>query len=93
MEATSVFLRHVDYIFDKLNVSNPKGKRMKAPFTMENIDYVTHTLDDALDYLMELKMGNGVLVRKSRRKTGLVGFKCAVHEVMKMARDLLTRDK
>lgn len=92
-EATSKFLRQIDFIFDRLNISNPKGLGSKSPITRDNIEAVSITLQESIDYLMNLKLTNGMLIRNSRRKTGLIGFKCAAYGILAVARYLLFRDE
>ena len=90
-EATFIFLTTVDRLFDRLNAWNPYGKYQKSPITAANISDVETDLQTAIRYLSMLKLPNGQLLVESRRRTTVIGFKCAASGIIGIAKHLLLR--
>lgn len=88
--ATSRFLRHLDQLFDRLNASNPRGLGLKAPINIGNLAETEQILNDSMEYLLKLKIGDKLVIH-SRRRTGVIGFLTAVRAIASLARDILLR--
>ena len=92
-EETSIFLRKVDQLFDRLNASNPHGLGLKAPINLRNVNETSELLHDSMDYLWKLKTGSGQYVIHSRRRTAIIGFMAAVKGVTALAQEVLMREE
>ena len=91
--ATSRFLKVVDGLFDRLNASSVSGCGTKSAWTAENIDEIESDIKTAINYLSTLKTISGQPVLQSRRRTALIGFKCAATGIVAIARRMLFRNQ
>ena len=80
-EATVAFIRIIDRLFDILNSRNPCAKGFKAPLSFENHGDWGPFLDEAHDYVLNLKNSTGKYMHRTQQKTGYVGFVVAIESV------------
>ncbi|GBO03047.1 DNA transposase THAP9 [Araneus ventricosus] len=74
-EATILFLKKFNDLFDVLNSRNFLGKGYKSPFMEKNKTKFFQLLDETEAYIRGLKTSsNGELLLTSQRKTGFLGF-------------------
>lgn len=92
-QATSIFLRKVDQLFDRLNASCPRGLGLKAPLNINNLNETIQLMNDSVDYLMMLRTISGEMVVHSRRRMAIIGFRTAVEGITALARHFLTREE
>lgn len=72
-EATTLFIRRIDEMFDRLNSRNPFGRGFKQPIRPENTAYIFSNLSEYTDYLRSLHI-EGVPILQHRRKTFALGL-------------------
>ena len=80
-KATVRFLRLIDHLFDVLNSRNPIAKGYKAPLRKSNYPYWGPFLDEASNYIKNLRDTAGQLMTGSRRKTSFIGFLCTIESI------------
>ena len=73
-QATTKFIRTFYHLFDVLNSRNQLPKNFKAPLRPSNYSYIEKFLDQSYTYISELKNDEGILITKSRKKTGFLRF-------------------
>ena len=86
---TVKFIRVFDRLFDVLNSRNPLARNFKAPIRKSNYEYTKQFLDEASEYIRDLKTSNGQSILTSRRKTGFLGFLVDIDAVVGLAEDLV----
>ena len=86
---TVQFIRVFDRLFDVLNSRNPLARNFKAPIRKVNYQYTKSFLDEAREYIRNLKGPDGQSILASRRKTGFLGFLVCINAVMGLAEDLV----
>ena len=86
---TVQFIRVFDRLFDVLNSRNPLARNFKAPIRKANYQYTKSFLDEAREYIRNLKGPDGQSILASRRKTGFLGFLLCINAVMGLAEDLV----
>lgn len=91
-EATVLFIRNVDCIFDFLNAPNPWGKGYKSQLRKTNESIWRPRLLNAIKYLSQLKLLDNRPIYSCPRKTGFVGFDTAVLSVIGIFDDLVKPD-
>ena len=79
--ATVKFIRIFDPLFDVLNSRNPCAKEFKSALRVQNQHSWLTFMDSSLEYIKQLKDGNGKLMIEGRRKTGFLGFVIGVESV------------
>ena len=88
-QATVKFIRHFDHLFDVLNSRNPLAKGYKSPLRASNKHVWDPFFDEVYKYISGLKEPSGVLMTKSRRKTGFIGFLTAIKSTKEMFHELV----
>ena len=86
---TVQFIRVFDRLFDVLNSRNPLARNFKAPIRKANYQYTKRFLDEAREYIRNLKGPDGQSILTSRRKTGFLGFLLCIDAVVGLAEDLV----
>ncbi len=86
---TVKFIRVFDHLFDVLNSRNPLARNFKAPIRKSNYEYTKRFLDEASDYIRNLKGPEGQSILTSKRKTGFLGFLLCIDAVLGLAEDLV----
>ena len=86
---TVKFIRVFDRLFDVLNSRNPLARNFKAPIRKSNYEYTKKFLDEASEYIRDLKTSDGQSILTSRRKTGFLGFLVDIDAVVGLAEDLV----
>ena len=89
---TVEFIRKFDRLFDVLNSRNPLAKNFKAPIRKSNYAFTKKFLDEASQYIRDLKTSDGKSILASRRKTGFLGFLVCINSVCGLAEDLVKVD-
>ena len=72
--ATIMFLKVFDGLFDILNSRNPTGKGLKASMSHCNVKRWMEILNDAKSYILTLRDKSGKLVLNGNKTTGVIGF-------------------
>ena len=85
---TVKFIRVFDHLFDVLNSRNPLAKNFKAPIRKSNYQYTKRFLDEATEYIRNLKGPDGQSILTSKRKTGFLGFLLCIDAVVGLAEDV-----
>ena len=88
-EATSNFHRIFDHLFDIFNSRNPFARNYKAPLRSSNQQFWKPFLEQSYDYIRGLRDVGGDLICSSRKKTGFLGFLCAIKSVGALFQDLI----
>ena len=86
---TAQFICVFDHLFDVLNSRNPLARNFKAPIRKSNYQYTKRFLDEATEYIGNLKGPDGQSILKSKRKTGFLGFLMCIKAVEGLAEDLV----
>ena len=86
---TVKFIRVFDHLFDVLNSRNPLAKNFKAPIRKSNYQYTKTFLDEAREYIKDLKGPDGRSILVSKRKTGFLGFMLCIDSVCGLVDDLI----
>ena len=86
---TVKFIRVFDHLFDVLNSRNPLARNFKAPIRKSNYEYTKRFLDEATEYIRNLKGPDGQSILTSKRKTGFLGFLLCIDAVVGLAEDLV----
>ena len=86
---TVTFIRVFDHLFDVLNSRNPLAKNFKAPIRKSNYQYTKTFLDEAREYIKDLKGPDGRSILVSKRKTGFLGFMVSIDSVSGLLDDLI----
>ena len=86
---TVQFIRVFDRLFDVLNSRNPLARNFKAPIRKSNFEYTKKFLDEASEYIRNLKTSDGQSILTSRRKTGFLGFLVDIDAVVGLVQDLV----
>lgn len=86
--ATGMFVRHVDAIFDVLNVRQPGGSGRKAAVTRETIASFEKFVDDQTDFLMTLEDRNGDQIIRTRKSTGFLSFVFCLRSHLNICKEL-----
>jgi hypothetical protein len=89
---TVKFIRVFDHLFDVLNSRNPLAINFKAPIRRSNYQYTKRFLDEASDYIRNLKGPDGQSILTSKRKTGFLGFLLCINAVVGLAEDLVNAE-
>lgn len=89
--STIEFIRTLDRLFDMMNARNIFGKGFKSPMTLVNQNVWASVLDNAKDYILQLKCER-ISILEHRRKTFAVGFLINVMSYKKLALDLLNKE-
>ena len=87
---TVKFIRVFDHLFDVLNSRNPLARNFKAPIRTSNYDHKKRFLNDASEYIQNLRGPDGQSILTSKRKTGFLGFLVRSEAVLGLADDLLS---
>ena len=83
-------IRVFDHLFDVLNSRNPLARNFKAPIRRSNYhEYTKKFLDEASEYIRNLKGPDGQSILASKRKTGLLGFLLCINAVVGLAENLV----
>ena len=56
---TVKFIRVFDHLFDVLNSRNPPARNFKTPIRKSNYEYTKKFLDEASEYIRDLKTSDG----------------------------------
>ena len=86
---TVQFIRVLDRLFDVLNSRNPLARNFKAPIRKSNYEYTKKFLDEASEYIRDLKTSDGQSILASRRKTGFLGFLLDIDAIVGLVGDLV----
>ena len=86
---TVTFIRVFDRLFDVLNSRNPLARNYKAPIRKANYAYTKGFLDEAREYIRNLKSAEGQSILASKRKTGFLGFLLCIDAVLGLTQDLV----
>ena len=90
---TVKFIYVLDHLFDVINSRNPLAKNFKSPMRKSNYEYTKKFLDEATEYIKDLKDRDGKPILKSGRKTGFLGFLMCIQAVEGLAEDLVNSEK
>ena len=90
-EATTVFIRCIDELFDLLHSRNPFGTGNKAPITKLNLLQFMGKCEDLSRYIFNLKAECCRFLQNDRKKTVLWGFAFTLQSVMAICKELLTQ--
>ncbi|CAB4037339.1 THAP domain-containing 9, partial, partial [Paramuricea clavata] len=85
-------IRVFDHLFDVLNSRNPLARNFKAPIRRSNYQYTKRFLDEAREYIRNLKGPDGQSILTSKRKTGFLGFLLCINAVVGLAEDLVNAE-
>ena len=88
-EATVIFIRTFDHLFDVLNSRNPFAKGYKSAIRVANKSTWNGFLDMAFEYILGLNDASGQKMYTTRRKTGFVGFLVAIKSTKGLFHDLV----
>jgi hypothetical protein len=88
-EATVLFIRIIDRLFDLLNSRNPHGKNFKKPLTLTDMSGWQATLQSTAKYLLSLKSLEGVPIVKHPRRTFVLGFVITIKFTLEMVKQML----
>ena len=81
-EATVIFIRTVNRLFDIFNTRNLIGYGYKKPLSDENYSLVSQQLSKDSDYLSNLKCCTSrKRLIETNRRTGLIGFMCNIQSL------------
>jgi hypothetical protein len=80
-----------DHLFDVLNSRNPLARNFKAPIRRSNYQYTKKFLDQASEYIRNLKGPDGQSILTSKRKTGLLRVLLCINAVV-LAEDLVNAE-
>ena len=86
---TAQFICVFDHLFDVLNSRNPLASNFKAPIRKSNYQYTKRFLDEATEYIGNLKGLDGQSILTSKRKTGFLGFLMCIKAVEGLAENLV----
>ena len=75
------FIRMFDHLFDVFNSRNPLGKYYKSPLRESNQEAWQPFLQRAMQYVKGLTDPSGTPMHRTKRKTGFLGFLCAIKSV------------
>ncbi|CAB4041035.1 THAP domain-containing 9, partial, partial [Paramuricea clavata] len=89
---TVKFIRVFDRLFDVLNSRNPLARNFKAPIRKSNYQYTKSFLDEATEYIRNLKTSDGQSILTSKRKTGFLGFLLCINAVVGLTEDLVNAE-
>ena len=89
-EATTLFMKQVDRIFDMLNGSNSFAKGYKAPVNKEILSLWLKQCDKVLSYLLSLKGQRQKLLIEGHCKTIILGFTFSIHSLVSIAQEYLS---
>ena len=78
---TVKFIRMFDHLFDVFNSRNLLGKYYKSPLQESNQEAWQPFLQRAMQYVKGLTDPSGTPVHRTKRKTGFLGFLCAIKSV------------
>ena len=65
------------------------ARNFKMPIRRSNYQYTKRFLDEASDYIRNLKTSDGQSILTSKRKTGFLGFLLCINAVVGLAEDLV----
>ena len=88
-EATVVFFKTFDSLFDILNLRNPLAKNFKAPMTLHNQHMWKNFLEQTTQYIRTRKNTSGTLMIHTNRKTAFLGFLMAIQSVTALFSDIV----
>lgn len=86
--ATVKFIRHFIKLFDILNSEKDDFNIFKSPIASLNKHAIISFFDEAIPYIMSLKL-NGQKLVTSQQRTGFVGFLICMHSVKAMYGELV----
>lgn len=90
-EATAQFILKINNLFDIMNSRNVLSKYMyKKPFSPATASHFNDYLNEVKEYLLNLKLQDGILVTNSNRKVGFVGFLVCIESLQKMYETYVT---
>ena len=89
-EATVMFIRTIDRLFDLLNSRNPHGKGFKKPLKLADARTWEATLQSTAKYLLSLKSSEGIPIIKHPRRTFVLGFVISIKSTLEMVKQMLT---
>lgn len=88
-EATVVFLRKIDRIFDFLNSRSLFGKGYKKPITLRNLKFFKEESLNWISYLLQLRTKDGTPLYLSPRKNFVIAFCTSIKSILTIAESLL----
>ncbi|KAL4136305.1 hypothetical protein QTP88_007853 [Uroleucon formosanum] len=92
VDATVIFCRNIDRLFDFLNTRNPFGKGFKSPIFPSNIDFLESVVVPIVQYLFSLKIQNQSknlqFVHTTNKKSFVIGFAIATKSILSIAKAL-----
>lgn len=91
--ATAKFIRIFDRLFDLLNSRNPLARSYKAAIRKENAASWKSFLQEAEQYIRNLKDANGRLMTDGQKKTGFVGLLICMQSVAALFEGLVSTGK
>ena len=89
-EATVMFIRTIDRLFDLLNSRNPHGKGFKKPLKLSDMSRWQAALQSTAKYLLSLKSSEGIPIVKHPRRTFVLGFVISIKSTLEMVKQMLT---
>lgn len=92
-EATAIFLRHFNFLFDVLNSRTVKSFAGKKALCEENSESHKEIMLNLIDYIKNLKNVDGSLVISSNRKIGFLGFIVCILSTIGLYEDLVLNKK
>lgn len=90
-DATVLFVRKLDRIFDFLNSRSPFNKGFKKPIYSYNLQFYKEEAENWIQYLYQLQDANGTPLHLSKRKTFVIGFVTAIRSVLFVSEKLLAK--
>lgn len=89
-EATAMFCRNVNNIFDLLNTRNFLGKtQFKKPLYKGSETFLTNFVNSSISYLSTLTNSNNINILATNRKTGFLGLIICLISVKNLFEDLV----
>ena len=88
-EGTVKFIQMIDTLFDVLNSRNPCAKGTKSALRLDNRETWEPFLEEAYEYIKNLKDPAGIYMHTTQRKTGFIGFMAAISSAKGLFYDLV----
>lgn len=87
-EATIIFIRVIDRVFDFMNSRNPFGKGFHQPITRNNLNALETMIIEKINYLFSLRTKNGDMLCMSGRRTFICGMATTVKSILVVAKEI-----